>query len=102
MSVLTYNRKAEITKSFNPVVEATEFTKTAVYVFKRDGVEVGRAVVRTTWREGYSGRVRLRKWFGAKFRHDWEVTLLGHSFTIPGIRCKDEVLAEVKRKLTLR
>lgn len=94
---LSYRREVEPVRRYDRIYECWRVGHLATYTIRQDGAEVGTAKVETTTSE-YRRHGRMER--GRKWRSDWQINLPGRAWTIPGIRTRTEVLAEIKKHLT--
>lgn len=94
---LSYRREAKPVRRYDRIYECWRVGHLAIYTIRQDGADIGTATVETT--TSLFRRHRQMQ-YGRKWRADWKVSLPGREWTIPGIRSRDEVLAEIKRYLT--
>lgn len=103
---LSYRREAtRAPKTWDNVRGCTVERSDIVLTIRIDGQDVGTASVTCTTRiYPYTGRPRFRgnprPHVSPTWRSDWQINLPGRAWTIPGIRTRAEVLAEIKRHLT--
>ena len=94
---LSYRRETKPVRRYDWTNECQRRGHLAIYTIRQDGADIGTATVETT-RSFYRRHGRME--YGRAWRSDWQITLPGRAWTIPGIRTRTEVLAEIKRHLT--
>jgi hypothetical protein len=94
---LSYRREAEPVRRYDRTYNCWRVGHLATYTIRQDGADIGTARVETTTSmfRRYGVMNQGRKW-----RADWQINLPGRAWTIPGIRTRTEVLAEIKQHLT--
>jgi hypothetical protein len=94
---LSYRREVEPVRRYDRIYECWRVGHLATYTIRQDGIDIGTAKVETTTSQ-FRRRGVLTN--GSKWRADWNINLPGRVWTIPGIRTRTEVLAEIKQHLT--
>jgi len=93
---LAYVRTETTTQSWDKVYDCQRYSKMVRLTIRCDGDDIGTASTTITWSE-FKRHGRLER--GRLFRHDWQVTIQGCEWTIPGLRTRTEVLSEISTVL---